>query len=452
MKSRSSSYEIDMINGPLLSSLLRFALPLALSSLLQLAFNAADMMVLGKFASGTALAAVGSTLALNNMIVSLFSGMSVGVNVLVANYRGSRNDQEVSDTVHTAMLVAAIGGVALIFAGIGLSRVLLEFMGTPSDVIDQATLYMRIYFAGMPFLMVYNFGSAVLRAIGDTKRPLYFLSLAGVLNVGLNLFFVLVFKMDVAGVALATTLSQGVSAVLVVLCLLHTEGCCRLDPKKLKIHKRKMAQILRIGVPAGLQASLFSLSNVVIQSAVNSFGSVVMSGNTAASNIEGFIHVTSTAMSQAAMNFISQNCGARNYKRIDRILACCLVLAVALGLAGGNLAYLFGRQLLSLYTDDPMAVEYGLLRMLILCCTYFLVGLMEGLCGAMRGLRYSILPMIVSLAGACGLRILWVYTVFAWHPTLTTLYLSFPISWALTASAHFVCYLIARKRKLHLDA
>lgn len=450
MKTRLIRSSIDMINGPLLPGILRFALPLALSSVLQLAFNAADMIVLGQFAGKTALAAVGATGALINLIVNLFAGLSVGVNVIVANQLGARRQREVSDTVHCAMLTSLIGGGGLLLIGVLFCGVFLRWMGTPGDVIDQSTVYMRIYFAGMPFLMVYNFGSAILRANGDTQRPLYYLSVAGVLNVILNLFFVLVMHMDVAGVALATILSQGVSAALVVLCLTRLDNCCRLDLSQMKLHKPSLLQMIRIGMPAGLQSCLFSLSNVLIQSAVNSFGSVVMSGNTAAANIEGFVSVTVAAMHQAALNFISQNHGAHNYARIHKIVLYSVGLAALIGLLVGNLATLFGRSLLGLYADDPEVIEYGLTRMRIMCCTYFLVGFMDVMCGAMRGLGYSLLPMVISLAGACGFRILWLYTFFAWDPTLTTLYLSYPISWALTAAAHFCCFQYVKKHKLHI--
>lgn len=448
MKTRSVR-GIDMINGPLLPGILRFALPLALSSVLQLAFNAADMIVLGQFAGKTALAAVGATGALINLIVNLFAGLSVGVNVIVANKMGAKQHQEISDTVHTAMITALLGGVGLLLIGILFADTFLVLMGTPTDVISQSSVYMRVYFAGMPFLMIYNFGSAVLRATGDTKRPLYYLSLAGVLNVVLNLFFVIVLHMDVAGVALATILSQGVSAALIVLCLMRTEGCCQLVPAKLKIHKGILLQMLRIGMPAGLQGCLFSLSNVLIQSAINSFGSVVMSANTAAGNIEGFLGVLVNAMHQAALNFIGQNYGAHNTKRIDKAMTYSALIAVIMSLTVGILAYLFGRPLLRLYTDDPAVIEYGLIRMRIMFTLYFLGGLMDVSCGAMRGLGYSFLPMMVSLAGICGFRILWLYTVFAWDPTLSTLYLSYPISWGLTAAAHFGCFLYVRKHKLH---
>ena len=448
MKRTASRYEIDMCNTPLLTGILRFALPLIATNVLQLAFNAADMIVVGKFSgSDTALAAVGATGALINLIVNLFIGLATGVNVLIANYRGAGRTEDAQDTVHTAMVTAAVGGFALIFIGFFLSRPLLALMGTPVNVIDQSTLYMRIYFMGMPFFLVYNYGAAILRGVGDTKRPLFYLSLSGVLNVLLNLFFVIVLGMDVAGVALATISSQALSAILIVRCLLKTDGICNLDPKKLKIHKHKLIRMLQIGLPAGFQGSLFSISNVLIQSSVNSFGSIVMSGNTAAGNIEGFIYTSMNSVAQAALSFTGQNYGAQKYKRIDQVLGTCMLLAGFSGALLGNLAYLFGEPLLSLYTNNSLEVVYGMNRMQIIATTYFLCGFMDTLSCTMRGLGMSVLPTIISLTGACLFRILWIYTVFAAHHTQFTLYISYPISWFLTSAAYVVCYFIVRKKK-----
>ena len=448
MKRTASRYEIDMCNTPLLTGILRFALPLIATNVLQLAFNAADMIVVGKFSgSDTALAAVGATGALINLIVNLFIGLATGVNVLIANYRGAGRTEDAQDTVHTAMVTAAVGGFALIFIGFFLSRPLLALMGTPVNVIDQSTLYMRIYFMGMPFFLVYNYGAAILRGVGDTKRPLFYLSLSGVLNVLLNLFFVMILGMDVAGVALATISSQALSAILIVRCLLKTDGICNLDPKKLKIHKHKLIRMLQIGLPAGFQGSLFSISNVLIQSSVNSFGSIVMSGNTAAGNIEGFIYTSMNSVAQAALSFTGQNYGAQKYKRIDQVLGTCMLLAGFSGALLGNLAYLFGEPLLSLYTNNSLEVVYGMNRMQIIATTYFLCGFMDTLSCTMRGLGMSVLPTIISLTGACLFRILWIYTVFAAHHTQFTLYISYPISWFLTSAAYVVCYFIVRKKK-----
>lgn len=447
MNRTRSSYEIDMCNGPILQGVLRFALPLALSGILQLTFNAADVIVVGQFAGQTALAAVGSTGALINLIINLFAGLSTGVNVLVANYRGAGRDEDASKTVHTAILTAAFGGLVLVFVGVLLSRPLLELMDSPEDVIDQATLYMRIYFIGMPAFMVYNFGSAVLRAVGDTKRPLYFLSIAGVVNVALNVVFVIVFHMGVAGVAIGTVASQVVSAVLIIRCMIKSEGICHLDKDKLYIDPKKFVRMLRIGLPAGLQGSLFSISNVLIQSSINSFGSSVMAGNAAAGNIEGFVYTSMNSLYQANLSYTSQNYGARKFKRIDKSLLCCTITVAVIGAVLGNLAYLFGPQLLSLYNSDPEVIQYGMNRLQIVSSLYFMCGVMEVISGSMRGLGYAISPMIVALSGACAFRILWIYTIFAWYPTQLVLYISYPISWVLTAVAHFVCYLVARKKK-----
>lgn len=447
MNRTRSSYEIDMCNGPILQGVLRFALPLALSGILQLTFNAADVIVVGQFAGQTALAAVGSTGALINLIINLFAGLSTGVNVLVANYRGAGRDEDASKTVHTAILTAAFGGLVLVFVGVLLSRPLLELMDSPEDVIDQATLYMRIYFIGMPAFMVYNFGSAVLRAVGDTKRPLYFLSIAGVVNVALNVVFVIVFHMGVAGVAIGTVASQVVSAVLIIRCMIKSEGICHLDKDKLYIDPKKFVRMLRIGLPAGLQGSLFSISNVLIQSSINSFGSSVMAGNAAAGNIEGFVYTSMNSLYQANLSYTSQNYGARKFKRIDKSLLCCTITVAVIGAVLGNLAYLFGPQLLSLYNSDPEVIQYGMNRLQIVSSLYFMCGVMEVISGSMRGLGYAISPMIVALSGACAFRILWIYTIFARYPTQLVLYISYPISWVLTAVAHFVCYLVARKKK-----
>ncbi len=440
------SYEMDMCSGPLLSKILVFAVPLMLSGVLQLLFNAADIIVVGRFTGSEALAAVGSTSALINLIINLFIGVSVGANVVAARNYGARDAEGVSQTVHTAILAALTGGVILIFAGIFLARPMLEWMGTPEDVIDLAVLYMRIYFVGMPAFMVYNFGAAILRAIGDTKRPLYFLTLSGVVNVAFNLVFVIVFHMGVAGVALATIISQAISAVLILMCLIKTEGPCHLDLKQLKFHTKPFSDMLRIGLPAGLQGAIFSISNVLIQSSVNSFGSLVMAGNTAAGNIEGFVYTAMNAVYQTSLSFTSQNMGARQYKRVDKVLIQCLMVVAVVGLVLGNGAYIFGDKLLGIYSSDPQVIEYGLLRMSLVSATYFLCGLMDVLVGSIRGLGYSIMPMLVSLTGACLFRVIWIFTIFQAERTLFCLYVSYPISWILTAGIHLICYLCVRKK------
>ena len=443
------SYEIDMCNGPLFSRLLLFALPLMLSGILQLLFNAADIVVVGQFAGSNAMAAVGSTSSLINLLVNLFIGISVGANVLVARYYGSRSPEDVEQTVHTALITGFIGGFVLIAIGIPAARPMLELMGTPADVLDQAVLYMRIYFIGMPATMLYNFGAAVLRASGDTRRPLYFLFVAGVVNVIFNLFFVIVLHMDVEGVAIATVISQFISAGLIILCLVRMEGMCHLDFSRLRFHITKFKQILRIGVPAGLQGILFSISNVLIQSSINSFGSTVVAGNTAASNIEGFVYTSMNAIYQTSLSFTSQNMGAKNYHRVDKVLIQCELLVAAIGLELGNGAYLLGNQLLGIYSGDAQVIAYGLQRLSICCASYFLCGVMDVLAGSIRGLGYSIVPMLITFTGICLFRVVWVFTAFQWHPSLFTIYISYPISWLVTIVANLTCYLVARRHVFH---
>lgn len=439
---------MDMTQGPLMSKVLFFALPIMLSSVLQLVFNAADTIVVGRFAGNEALAAVGSVGSLNSLIVSLFIGLSVGVNVLVARYTGSRDERQVSETVHTAVLLSVIGGIVLSIVGISLARPLLHLMGSPEDVIDLAVLYVRIIFIGMPVQMLYNFCAAVLRAVGDTKRPLYYLSIAGVLNVVLNLVFVILFHMSVAGVALATIISQAVSAVLIVLALMSMDGPTHLNPRALHINGGVFREIVRIGLPAGIQSSVFSLSNVVIQSSVNSFGSIVIAGNSAAMNVGGFIYQAMNTFQQAVTCFASQNLGARKPARIRTTVRVCLVWALLFGVVLGTLSCIFGSELLSMYSTDPAVIEAGLMRVYIVCGPYFLCGVMDVMTGALRGVGYSMLPMIISLMGACALRILWVATIFRLFPTIQCLMLSYPISWALTFLVLVACYAVILKKVL----
>lgn len=435
-----------MIHGPLLGKILLFTLPLMASSILQLLFNAADIIVVGRYAGSDALAAVGSTGALINLLTNMFIGFSVGANVLVARYYGAGKPDEVSETVHTSVMLSIIGGVLLAVIGIIFASPLLELMGTPENVLPLAALYVRIYFAGMPVILLYNYGSAILRAIGDTKRPLYYLAIAGVLNIILNLILVIVFEMSVAGVALATIISQTLSAVLVIRCLMHIEGGCHLDLHQLKIHTNKLWKILQLGLPAGLQGSIFSLSNVLIQSSVNSFGAIAMAGNSAAANIEGFTYVAMNSFYQAAITFVSQNMGAMEFKRIRKIAWQCLACVTVTGALLGNLSFFFGHQLLGIYSDEAEVIRYGIYRLEVIGTTYFLCGIMDVCVGCLRGIGYSFLPMVVSLLGACGFRILWIFTVFKGHHDLHTLYISYPISWAITASVHMICFLILYRR------
>ena len=441
------SYEMDMCTGPIFGKLLVFALPLMLSGILQLLFNAADIVVVGKFSGSHALAAVGSTGALINLFVNVFIGFSIGTNVLVAQYFGARDEKNVHETVHTSILLGIVGGFILIMAGMVFAKPMLEWMDTPEDVLSHAVLYMRIYFIGMPAMLVYNFGAAILRAIGDTRRPLYYLLSAGVINVILNLFFVIVLDMGVAGVATATVISQVVSAILIVRCLMHSDGIYRLDLHALKIHKTKMVHIAKIGLPAGVQGAVFSLSNVLIQSSVNSFGSIAMAGNTAAGNIEGFVYTSMNAVYQTALSFTSQNVGGRRQDRIPKIVFQCLAIVTVVGAVLGNLAYQCGPFLLNIYSSDPEVIQYGMSRMQIICQWYFLCGIMDVAVGILRGMGYSVMPMLVSLAGACGLRVLWIFTVFVWKHSLFVLYLSYPITWTITLAVHFICFFVIWKRK-----
>ncbi|MBQ7925124.1 MAG: MATE family efflux transporter [Lachnospiraceae bacterium] len=445
---KEKKYEIDMCHGPLLGKILVFYFPLMLSGVLQLMFNAADIIVVGQFSGKEALAAVGSTSSLINLIVNLFIGLSVGTNVLVARYYGAGQQKELSETVHTAVLTSIVCGFILVVVGICISRPALTLMGTPEDVIDGSTLYMCIYFAGMPMMMLYNFGSAILRAVGDTKRPLYYLLVAGVVNVILNLIFVICFQMGVAGVALATVISQIVSALLVVRCLIKTQSSYRLIISNLRITKDKLIKMLQIGMPAGLQGALFSISNVLIQSSINSFGSIAMAGNTAASNIEGFVYTSMNAFHQSAISFTGQNYGAKEYKRIGKICVICQIAVCIVGGVLGTLSYACSGTLLQLYSKDTEVIAYGILRLSIICPTYFLCGTMDTIVGSMRGMGYSLLPTLVSLTGACLFRILWINTIFQWNRSLECLYLSYPISWFLTTAVHFICFFIVYRKIL----
>ena len=445
-KTARISYRMDMTEGPLTTKIIKFTIPVMLSGILQLLFNTADVIVVGRFTGKTALAAVGSTGSLINLLVSLFIGLSIGTNGLVARYQGAKDEKAVSETVHTSIALGIVGGLILLIIGVVATRPLLEMMATPEDVIDQSTLYMRILFFGMPLNLILNFGAAILRAIGDTKRPLYYLTIAGVINLFLNIFLVTVFSLGVAGVAIATVISEGVSCGLILLCLKHETGAIRLYFNRIKINPSKCIDIMKIGLPAGLQGCIFSISNVLIQSSVNSFGSTVMAGNTAASNIEGFVYVSMNSLHQTCISFTSQNFGAGKFKRIRKVLINCLVIVAITGLVLGNSAYFFGKFLLSAYNNEAEVISYGLIRLSIISTMYFLCGLMDVMVGAMRGIGYSILPMIVSLVGACGLRIVWIYTVFVKFRTLDILFISYPVTWTITFLSHLVCYYIVTRK------
>lgn len=444
-------HDVEMLQGPLYKNLILYTLPLMASSILQLLYNAADVVVVGRFAGSQALAAVGSCGSLINLIVNLFLGLSVGTSVMVAQRLGAGKHEEVGRAVQTAVAVSIIGGVALGLFGCLFARTALTLMDSPHDVIDLSTLYLRIYFLGLPGMMLYNFGAAVLRAAGDTKRPLYYLAISGLVNVSLNLVFVIAFNMSVAGVALATIISQYMSAALVLGCLLRTHECYRFEPHNIRISGADLGEMARVGLPAGLQGTLFSLSNVIIQSTVNSFGSIIVAGNSASSNLEGFIYVAMNAFHHAALAFTGQNYGARQYKRTRRILLDCQILVTVTGLAIGGIFFLLREPLLNIYAPgQPEVIAAGVRRLVLFCLTYFICGNMDVMVGGLRGLGYSVTPMIVSLLGACAFRIFWVAVIFPLNPTLDNLYTSYPISWLLTTLTHVICYFILT-RKLPAD-
>lgn len=439
--------DIDMINGPLFTKILIFALPLILSSLLQLLFNAADIMVVGSFSGEEALAAVGSTGPIVNLLTNLFIGLSVGANVLFARYLGSEQKKEAREALHTALLLSMVSGCFLALIGFLFTKPLLLLMGSPDNVIDLSAIYLKIYFLGMPAMLFFNFGSALLRAMGDTRRPLLFLTLAGIINFLLNLLFVINLHLSVIGVALATILSQLLSAFLLLYCLIKEQGDCHLELSELRFNPIQLQKILSIGIPAGIQSVIFSISNVLIQSSVNSFDYIIMAGNSAAANIEGFVYVAMNAMYQTALSFVSQNYGAKQYARIHRILLTCQGFVITIGLVLGNLVNYFGNQLLALYNTNPEVISSGKVRLEYICTIYFLCGIMDVFTGTIRGLGYSILPTIVSLLGACVFRIIWIMTVFQYYHDIRILYLSYPISWILTFSAHGICYVIIHRKK-----
>ena len=445
-KREKRGYRMDMVSGPLAGKLLVFALPLMLSSLLQLLFNAADVVVVGRWAGPEALAAVGSNTALINLLVNLFVGFSVGATVVVARDLGAGREEEARKSVHTSVTLALFSGIFLTLAGTLLARQLLVWTSSPADVIDLSTLYLRIYFCGMPANMLYNFGAAILRSQGDTRRPLYFLAIAGVTNVGLNLIFVICCHMSVAGVALATIISQYISAALVLRCLMGDQGALRLDLRALGLDKRVVRRILQVGLPAGFQGIVFSLSNVVIQSSINSFNStVIVAGSSASANIEGFVYASMNAFYQTALTFTSQNYGAGQCKRVDRTLFLCQAYVVITGLVLGNLAVFFGPTLAGIYAPGQQAViAQAVLRLKYVCSLYCICGIMDTMVGILRGLGYSVVPMVVSMIGACGTRLLWVATIFRANPTPALLYLSYPVSWTITAFVHILFFLFIR--------
>ncbi|MCH5208694.1 MAG: MATE family efflux transporter [Oscillospiraceae bacterium] len=440
----AKNYEMDMCSGPVLKKMLMFSLPLMASGVLQLLFNAADVIILGRFAGDNSMGAVGSTSSLINLLTNLFVGLAVGVNVVAARAHGANSKDDMHEAVHTSMLLSIISGALLAVVGFVFAPQILKLMNAAESQLPLASQYLRIYFLGTPALMIYNFGSAILRAVGDTKRPLYFLTAAGVLNVLLNILFVVAFGMDVVGVALATIISQCLSAALTVICLTKEREEIRLDLKKLSLNKHTLISIIKVGLPAGVQGCIFSMSNVLIQSSVNLFGDITVDGNSAAQSIEGFIYMAMNTFYQAAISFTGQHVGAKRYDRIPRILLCALGSVIVTGLVLGWAAFIFGHQLLSIYSDSPEVIEAGINRVRVICTTYAFCGMMDVMVGMMRGLGHSTVPMVVSLIGACGLRVLWLMTAFQlpeFHNTFT-IYASYPISWALTFLAHVVCYIV----------
>ncbi len=439
------SKKVDMCEGALLPNLLMFAIPLIASNILQLLFNAADVIVVGRFTGSGALAAVGATTVLINLLVNFFIGVSIGTNVVVAHFYGAKDNRAIHETVHTAIVAALVCGFLMTLIGELMAGPMLTLMGTPSDVINDSVLYLKIYFIGMPAFMLYNFGAAIMRSSGDTKRPLYYLLTSGIVNVILNLIFVAIFNMGVAGVALATTISQCLSASLIIIYLIRTDGANRLIIRDLKIYKSRLGQIMRIGLTAGLQSIVFNISNVQIQASINSFGSTVVAGSAAASSIEGFVYTSMDAVAQTSLSFTGQNFGAQKYSRIDKILVECTIISTVIGIVMGVGAYLMGDMLIGIYNSDPEVIKSGIYRLMLICVPYFICGIMDEFAAALRGLGHSAMPTIVSFLGACVFRVIWILTVFKIYHTQFAIFISYPISWILTSAVLFICYMKVRK-------
>ena len=443
---KNNKYEIDMCNGTIMDKLISFALPLMISGMLQLMFNAVDIIVVGRFTGSQALAAVGSTTALICTFTNLFIGVSLGANVLAARFYASGKTKEMSETVHTAILLALISGIAMSVIGILCARESLVLIATPDDIIGQAALYLRIYFLGMPFFMLYNYGAAILRAVGDTKRPLMYLIAAGTANAVLDLILVIIFKMGVAGVAIGTITSQFISCVLVIRCLCKTNTIYKLYISKLRRKKYYLIQILKVGLPAGIQSTVINFSNVLLQSSVNSFGEIAMAGYTAANNILGFLYVSVNSVTQACMSFTSQNYGVRKFKRMDKVLADCAILSIIVSVVIGGGSYLLGHQILGIYTKQEDVIQCGMEILSISTIPYFLCGLMDMIPGSMRGVGYSAVPMILSIIGTVGTRLVWIYGVFPEHRSLYVLFMSYPVSWGLTIVMQAICLVFVRRK------
>lgn len=443
---KKNKYEIDMCNGTIMDKLISFSLPLMLSGILQLMFNAVDIIVVGRFSGSQALAAVGSTSALINVFTNLFIGISLGANVLTARFYAAGREKEVSETVHTAITLALVSGIVMALVGLVFSKGALALMGTPDDVIGLSALYMRIYFLGMPFFMLYNYGAAILRAVGDTKRPLLFLMIAGVINACLNMVLVIVFKLGVAGVAIATVISQMISCVLVLRCLCRSESSYRLRFSELGMKGYYLKQIFSVGVPAGIQSTVINFSNVLLQSSVNSFGSTAMAGYTAANNLLGFLYVSVNSITQACMSFTSQNYGVGKLKRMDRVLADCMILSVVVAVALGCICYGFGPKILQIYTEDAEVIACGMEILAYTTITYFLCGWMDLFPGALRGMGYSAVPMVLSVIGTVGTRVVWIFGIFPYHRSLAILFISYPASWIITIVLQVICFYFVRRR------
>ena len=443
---KNNKYEIDMCNGTIMDKLISFALPLMISGMLQLMFNAVDIIVVGRFTGSQALAAVGSTTALICTFTNLFIGVSLGANVLAARFYASGKTKEMSETVHTAILLALISGIAMSIIGILCARESLVLIATPDDIIGQAALYLRIYFLGMPFFMLYNYGAAILRAVGDTKRPLMYLIAAGTANAVLDLILVIIFKMGVAGVAIGTITSQFISCVLVIRCLCKTDAIYKLYISKLRIKKYYLIQILKVGLPAGIQSTVINFSNVLLQSSVNSFGEIAMAGYTAANNILGFLYVSVNSVTQACMSFTSQNYGVRKFKRMDKVLVDCAILSIIVSVVIGGGSYLLGHQILGIYTKQEDVIQCGMEILSISTIPYFLCGLMDMIPGSMRGVGYSAVPMLLSIIGTVGTRLVWIYGVLPEHRSLYVLFMSYPVSWGLTIVMQAICLVFVRRK------
>jgi len=447
VKPLSSRAGMDMCNGPMAGKLILFALPLMLSRIVQLLFNAADIVVVSKFCGDSSLAAVGSTTSIINLMLNVFFGLSTATNILCARSLGKKKYDDVEKIVHTSILLSAIAGILVAILGITISRPALILMKSPDNVIDLSTLYFRIYCLGMPASVVYNFGSALLNSKGDTKKPLYIITVSGIINFALNLFFVTVCGMSVDGVAAATVISQYVSAFCVIYSLMKDEGVIRLDIKKLSIHKKQLLDIIKIGFPAGCQGLVFSLSNVIVQSSVNIFGKDLMAGYAAANSIQGFLYSAMNAFYQANLTFTSQNVGAGKWDRVRRSLLLNISYVTVIGISLGSITFAFSKHLLGIYISEPSVIEHGINCARFLWLPVFLCGLMETSMGGIRGMGHTTLPMIVSMLGACGIRVLWIATVFQMHPTTHVLFMAYPLSWGMTAIAHITCYIIIYKKE-----